>query len=62
MKKKGFELRTIVIKSQIKSIKTLIKRREMADERDMNPYDLNSTSFNPDIFLQKLMKVKRKQK
>lgn len=34
----------------------------MADERDMNPYDLNSTSFNPDIFLQKLMKVKRKQK
>jgi hypothetical protein len=35
----------------------------MAEEKEMNPYDLNSTSFNPDIFLQKLMKVcKRKQK
>lgn len=27
------------------------------EDKSENPYDLNSTSFNPDMYLQKLQKV-----
>lgn len=30
------------------------------NDKSENPYDLNSTNFNPDMYLQKLQKVRQK--